>query len=107
MTGEGRLVMATTTLEKGTDVRQYCETVYRELSEMKKRIFDIICGVETSTAEEDTRRGEYFDLFDLVDYIEKKLEALTRECPPDWRSVKEEIERGKRQLGNAINWWFG
>ena len=99
--------MATITLREGVDVRHYCDTVHRELSEMKKKIFDIICGVETTTAEEETRRGEYFDLFDLVDYIEKKLESLTRECPPDWRGTREEIESGKRKLGDAVNWWFG
>jgi len=26
-------------------------------------------------------------------------------CPPDMRTVLEEIERGKRKLTEAVNWW--
>ena len=99
--------MAAGTLTEETDVRQYCDAVYRELSEMKKKVFNIVCRVETSTAEEEIRRAEYFDLFDLVDYIEKKLESLTKECPLSWKSVREEIEEERKKLRNAINWWYG
>lgn len=96
-----------TTLKEEADVRQYCDTVYRELSEMKKKIFDIVCTLETTTAEEEARKAEYFDLFDLMDYIEKKLEKLTKDCPADWKGTREEIESGKRKLDDTINWWYG
>ncbi len=99
--------MATSTPEREMDIGRYCETIYRELSQMKKKTFEIVCGVETSTAEEEVRRAEYFDLFDLVDYLEEKLESLTRKCPPDWRQARAEIERGRRKLGDAIDWWYG
>lgn len=99
--------MATQTLRDEIDIQQYCDTVYRELSEMKKKVFEIVCGVETSTSEEEKRRSQYFDLFDLVDYIEKKLETLTKECPRDWRSKRVEIESTRRKLGDAIDWWYG
>ncbi len=92
---------------KELDVRQYCDTVYRELSEMKKKVFEIVCGVEATTAEEERRKAEYFDLFDLVDYIERKLESLTSHCPADWKDTREEIEKGRKKLDDAINWWYG
>ncbi len=96
-----------TRYKEGTDVRQYCDTIYRELSDMKKKAFGIVCNVETSTVAEEERRAEYFELFDLVDYIEKKLESLTKACPPDWESTKEEIEGSKKKLDNALEWWYG
>jgi hypothetical protein len=99
--------MAAITLRKDADILQYCDTVYKELSEMKKKVLDIICGVETTTIEEEARKAEYFDLFDLVDHIEKKLESLRKKCPRDWKGTREEIESGKRKLAEAINWWFG
>ncbi len=99
--------MAATTYKEETDVRRYCDTVYRELSEMKKKAFGIVCNVETSSAAEEARRDEYFELFDLVDYIEEKLEVLTRTCPPDWASTKEEIECVKKKLDDALEWWYG
>lgn len=99
--------MTAVALKEGVDVRQYCDTVFRELSEMKKKVFDIVCRVETTTAEEEKRKAEYFDLFDLVDHIEKRLESLMKECPPDWMGTREEIESSKKNLSDAINWWYG
>ena len=99
--------MTTASLKKEIEVHQYCDTVYRELSEMKKKVFDIVCGVETTSAEEERRRAQYFDLFQLIDYIEKKLESLSKECPPDWKGARTEIEGGRRKLGDAVNWWYG
>lgn len=99
--------MAAVALKEEVDLQRYCETVYRELSDMKKKAFEIVCGVETTTAEEEARKAAYFDLFDLVDYLEKKLDSLTKKCPLDWRGAREEIESGKRKLGDAVNWWFG
>jgi hypothetical protein len=68
--------------DKG-DVRKYCDTVYGELSDMKRKILDIVCKVDSTTPAEEVRKGEYFDLFDIVDYIEKKLALLAKECPLD------------------------
>lgn len=99
--------MAAATYKEEADVRQYCNTIYRELSEMKKKAFGIVCNVETTTAAEEARRAEYFELFDLVDYIEKKLESLTKACPPDWGNTKEEIEISKKKLDDALEWWYG
>ena len=90
-----------------TDVRQYCDTIFRELSDMKKKALGIVCNVETTTAAEEARREEYFELFDLVDYIEEKLESLMKACPPDWGSTKEEIESSKKRLDDALEWWYG
>jgi hypothetical protein len=99
--------MATAALNEDVDVRKYCENVYRELSEMKKKAFGLVCNVETTTAAEEARRQEYFELFDFVDYIEKKLDALTKACPSDLRSAREEIESKKTRLADALEWWYG
>lgn len=99
--------MATAIVKEEIDVRKYCESIYRELSDMKKKALGIVCNVETSTAGEEARRAEYFELFDLVDYIEKKLESLTNKCPSDWKSAKEEIESSRRKISDALEWWYG
>jgi hypothetical protein len=99
--------MATSTLKEDIDVRKYCDNVYRELSEMKKKAFGLVCTVETTTAAEEARRQEYFELFELVDYIEKKLESLTKACPSDLRGAREEIENKKTRLADALEWWYG
>ncbi|HAM50309.1 MAG TPA: hypothetical protein DCP92_06295 [Nitrospiraceae bacterium] len=89
------------------DVRQYCDTVLRELSEMKTKLFDIVCKVESTTAAEEARKAEYFDLFDIVDHLEKKLALLEKDCPLDWRETRMEIESGRKKLDDEINWWYG
>jgi len=99
--------MAAARFKDEMDVRRYCDTVYRELSDIKKKAFNIVCTLETTTAEEEARKVEYFDLFDLLDDIEEKLESLTKECPLQWKGTREEIESGKRKLGDAIDWWYG
>ena len=100
--------MAIRVTEKDTDIMHYRDTVYRVLSEMKAKALDIICKVEATTASEEARRAEYFDLFDLMEDIEDKLESLTTgEYLPDWPDTKEEIERRRRKLHEAVDWWFG
>jgi len=99
--------MAMKVSKREGDVLQYRDTVYKELSEMKAKVLDIICKVEATTATEEARRAEYFDLFDLMDDIEDRLESLTEECLPDWRDTKEEIEHHRKKLHEAVDWWFG
>lgn len=99
--------MTVASLRGETDIRLYCDTVYRELSEIKRRVFDLVCKVEATTAEEEMRKGEYFDLFDIVDYIEQKLDSLLKKCPSDWKGTRDEIEGGRKKLSDAINWWYG
>ena len=83
----------TATIREVIGVREYCDTVYRDLSEMKAKAYDIICKVEQMPVEaRKLYRDRYFELFDLTDYIEDKLSALTKECPLDWRPLREDIE---------------
>lgn len=99
--------MAKTIVKNDRDIRQYCDDVFRELGEVKTKIFNIVCRLETSTAEEDKRRGQYFDLFDIVDKIEEKLELLIKDCPADWKAARRDIEGRKGELDQTLNWWFG
>lgn len=87
------------------DVREYCDTVHKELTEMKAKVYNVICATEKVRGETEPFSGRYAELFELVDYIEKKLGTLTKECPLDWAASKEEIESGKKKLEGAINWW--
>jgi hypothetical protein len=99
--------MAMKVSKREGDVLQYRDTVYKELSEMKAKVLDIICKVEATTATEEARRAEYFDLFDLMDDIEDRLDSLTEACSPDWRDTREEIEQRRSKLHEAVDWWFG
>ena len=104
---ERRSDMATKVVKKDRDVFGYRETVYRELSEMKAKILGIICKVEATTASEEARRAEYFDLFDLMDDIEDGLDSFAKERPSEWRGTREEIESRRNKLHEAVDWWFG
>ena len=98
--------MAAVTAREETGIREYCDTVYKNLSDMKAKAFDIICRVEQMPVEERQRfRVRYSEFFDLVDYIERKLDSLIRECPLDWTSLKDEIEGRKKMLTGAVDLW--
>jgi hypothetical protein len=104
---ERRSDMAIKMAKQDTDVQHYRDTVYKELSEMKAKVLDIICKVEATTVSEEARRAEYFDLFDLMDDIEDRLESLTQEHLSDWPDTRKEIEGRRRKLHEAVDWWFG
>ncbi len=88
------------------DVDRYCDTVYRELSDLKKKAFVLICKLEATTVQEEARKAEYFDLFELMDDIEERLGALIAACPAERGVARAEIESGRKKLEDAINWWF-
>jgi len=75
--------MATKTITRKDDVIYYCDTICSELSDMKKKAFDFVYSLETTTPEEIMSGAEFFELFDLIDHLEEKVDALTRRCYPD------------------------
>ncbi len=95
------------------DARQYCDAIYRELSEMKTKVFDIVCKIESTSAAEEARRAEYFDLFDIVDYIEKNRISLRRSVQvtggrQEGRSKAAEGNSAMRYTGGTVDklWVF-
>jgi hypothetical protein len=78
---------------KEIDVKIFCDTVYTELSGMKKRIDQMRADLARIYGEK-TALFEKFDrhLGELGGQIEWKLEILSHACPYDWKGSVEFAE---------------
>jgi len=71
----------------------YCDTVDRELTQMKSRLFDIIKSIETMSGPETQRLAPHVQhLRDIANTIDWKLEILMRVCPVDWKGFGGKVE---------------
>ncbi len=78
---------------KDINAKIYCDTVYTELSGMKKRIDEMRDDLGRAYSEK-TELFEKFDrhLAELAGQIEWKLEILSHACPSDWKGSVEFAE---------------
>lgn len=76
------------------DVKDYCETVGRELADWKAKMNDVskkadaLRGVDREKAEPVVK-----DLNAIMDDIDQRIAVLTRECPSEWSDDKSNIDR--------------
>ncbi len=78
---------------KDINVKNYCDTVYSELSGMKKRIDAMMDGLEkTYGTESEVYEIHSRHLCELADFIDWKIQILTKVCPFDWKGMGEEYE---------------
>ena len=88
------------------DTRDYCESMYAELTGMKARIYDILRVIDQMPVEARARiRPQTHELDILVGDLSRRIDRLMAECPADWSKAKMEIEELKEQLVEKINWW--
>lgn len=88
------------------DIRNYCDSMYAELSGMKARIYDILRIIERMPREEQAKiRPQTEELHIMVGDLSRRIDRLMQECPADWSKVKMEIEDLKDQLAEKIDWW--
>jgi len=79
---------------KNININSFCDTVTRELSEMKEGIH-IIREEAKRAYGEDSMRFRSYDthLCELADMIEWKLQLLLKACPFEWKGVGNDVER--------------
>ena len=88
------------------DIKDYCDSMYAELTGMKARLYDILRVIKRMPREEQAKIRRQTDELDiLVGDLSRKIDQLLKECPADWSQAKEEIETMKEQLAEKIDWW--
>ena len=70
---------------KETEFGNYCDTVYRELSDMRSRLLGFVKEIELMKGPKKEMLESHISHFqDIIRTIEWKLEILTRVCPFEW-----------------------
>jgi hypothetical protein len=88
------------------DIKDYCDSMYVELTRMKARIYDILRVIDRMPRESQAKiRPQTHELNILVGDLSRRIDRLLKECPADWSKAKIEIEELKEQLTEKINWW--
>jgi hypothetical protein len=88
------------------DIRNYCDSMYDELTGMKTKVYDILRVIEGMPREERAKiRPQTEELQFLVGDLSRRIDRLMQECPADWSKDKMEIEELKEQLAEKIDWW--
>jgi hypothetical protein len=88
------------------EIKDYCESMYNELTGMKARIYDVLRVIERMPREEQAKiRRQTDELHIMVGDLSRKIDQLLKECPADWSKAKLEIEEMKERLIEKIDWW--
>jgi len=70
---------------KNAEFRNYCDTVYSELSNMKARLLGFVRDIEHMEGPEKELLKSHISHFqDIIRTIDWKMEILTRACPFEW-----------------------
>jgi hypothetical protein len=90
------------------EFRNYCDTMYSELSGMKSRLLGFVKEIEGMKGpEKEALKSHIAHFQDIVRTIDWKLEILTRVCPFEWTgdagvertvSVRADEELSREQL---------
>lgn len=86
------------------DPKYFCDTMQSELAGLKARAFDIARHIDKMPNKEKMS-SEFQEVYALVDDLSTTIDSLKSECPSDWSTSKNEIERKKAALMAKINWW--
>lgn len=82
------------------DIRDYCDSMYTELTWLKARLYDILQVIEQMPGEARAKiRPQTDELGLLVGDMSRRIDRLMQECPADWRKAKLASETGREELG--------
>ncbi len=88
------------------EIRDYCDSMYEELSSQKARMYDVLRVIDKMPVETRARiRPQIDEIHILIGDLSRRIDRLMNECPADWCKTKREIEDLKAQLLEKINWW--
>jgi hypothetical protein len=78
------------------DIRDYCDSMYTELTWMKAKVYDILQVIDQLPREERARiRPQTDELGILVGDLSRRIDRLMQECPVDWCKTKTAAEAQK------------
>jgi hypothetical protein len=85
------------------DVSAYCDTLEKQLSDWKAKLYDVIRTVDKLTDENKEKaypsiRG----LHAIVDEIDSEVEQLRTACPADWSPNRQNIDDKMAELQQAL-----
>jgi diadenosine tetraphosphatase ApaH/serine/threonine PP2A family protein phosphatase len=81
------------------DMRDYCDSMYTELTWQKARLYDILRVLDELPVEARAKiRPQTDELGILVGDMSRRIDRLMQECPADWRKAKLASEAGQEGL---------
>lgn len=84
-----------------SDVKAYCDKNYKRLIGIKAGLYDVIGKAEKMS--DQAHADELKQLKSLVESVEKGLEELSGQCPPDWTPNKKEVDDTMANLSETLN----
>ncbi|UCD34701.1 MAG: hypothetical protein JSU90_10475 [Nitrospiraceae bacterium] len=86
------------------DPKYYCDTVRSELTGLKARAYDMLRQLDKMQNREKLMT-EFKEVHALVDDLNVTIDKLSSQCPTDWGTQKNDIEKKKAALLAKITWW--
>ena len=83
------------------DVMSYCDETYKRLVGIKAGLYDVITAAEK--VSDPTHAKSAKQLQSQVESIEKGLEELKNQCPPDWSPNKNSLDESMERLSKTLN----
>ena len=77
------------------DVKDFCSAMESEMTSWKAKMYDVMRKIDhLGTAEKEKMLMNIQDLNMLMDDMANRVEQLRTECPSDWSSIKNDVEKG-------------
>lgn len=75
------------------DIPSYCDTMGKQLTGWKAKVYDVIRGVEKMPMDQKSQLGASLqELNSLMDELDQSLSRLAAECPIEWSAERETID---------------
>jgi hypothetical protein len=88
------------------DLKEYCDSMYEELTGLKGRLYDILQVIEKMPVEAQAKiKLQTHELNLMVGDLSRRIDRLLLECPLDWSREKQEIEELRERLREKVDWW--
>lgn len=85
------------------DVTNYCNSLEKQLTEWKAKIYDVIRIVDNlSNAEKETVFPSIRNLHSIVQEIDGQLAQLQAACPADWSPNRKTIDEKMADLQQTL-----
>ena len=85
------------------EVSAYCDTLEKQLSEWKAKLYDVIRIVDKLTDEnKETVYPSIRGLHSIVDEIDSEVEQLRTACPADWSPNRQNLDAKMTELQQAL-----
>ena len=85
------------------DVSAYCDTLEKQLSDWKAKLYDVIRIVDRlPEKEKETVFSSIRGLNAIVDQIDTEVEQLRTACPADWSPNRQNLDSKMAELQQSL-----